>query len=133
VRGADSAVRAAWRDNIEIDEPATLISVRRSASRRQLTSQVLSAAGFDGKGLVAAASTGDRADAARKTLRANVDEAAKLGLNGVPSFQLGKHIVWGQDRLPVVQDLLAGWRSDTSTLVAKVGGLRYHDCASVAP
>jgi hypothetical protein len=48
-------------------------------------------------------------------------EALKLGLCGAPTWQLGRHLVWGQDRINVVQDLVAGWRPESSALVATVG------------
>ena len=42
--------------------------------------------------------------------------ALSAGLCGVPSFQVdGGHVLWGQDRLNFVEDMLCGWQDvDTS-------------------
>ena len=43
-------------------------------------------------------------------LRHNTDEAVAAGVCGVPSFLVDHtHLVWGQDRLHLVDHLLAGW------------------------
>lgn len=53
-------------------------------------------------------------------LRANTKEAKSLGLCGVPSYRVLERerggwkavggVVWGQDELGVVMDLVGGWR-----------------------
>jgi hypothetical protein len=64
-------------------------------------------------------------------LRANTDQAFKLGLCGAPTYRVLEKtdkeewvvnggLVWGQDELGVVQDLVAGWREEGSTTVADV-------------
>ena len=48
--------------------------------------------------------------ALKARLRANGEEAEAAGVCGVPSFWVDEtHLVWGQDRLPVLRALLAGW------------------------
>lgn len=42
-------------------------------------------------------------------LRANTDEAVRLGLCGAPSFVVGGLVFWGQDRLDFVRRALDGW------------------------
>jgi len=43
---------------------------------------------------------------ARSSLRANTDEAARLGIFGAPSFTTGGELFWGNDRL----DAALAWR-----------------------
>ena len=38
------------------------------------------------------------------------DEAKRRGACGAPTFFVGEHVVWGQDRLDHVARLLDGWR-----------------------
>jgi 2-hydroxychromene-2-carboxylate isomerase len=64
---------------------------------------VLDEAGFRGGQLIADVTDGDRADWAREQLKANTTEAIKLGLCGAPTYQFEDYIVWGQDRLNLVQ------------------------------
>lgn len=69
---------------------------------------VLSEAGFDAKTLL------QKAEAAevKETLRKNTQRAKDAGVCGVPSFQVnGGDVIWGQDRLDVVSDILCGWKS----------------------
>lgn len=82
---ARRTVRAAWVDNIRIGESAELI-------------KVLNNAGLGGDMLVrhAAVDSTEEGKAARATLRANTEEAVKLGFCGAPTWQLGRHLVWGQ-------------------------------------
>lgn len=62
--------RAAWRDNQRISDDKVLANV-------------LNANGFNGTQLVTAATTGSKAETVKEKLRANTDEAVKLGLCGV--------------------------------------------------
>ena len=92
--------RAAWADDHNIGDPAVL-------------HQVLTRAGFDAAALIAAA---DHADV-KERLRANTADAVATGVCGVPTFQVVPagappgELVWGQDRLHVVADMLNGWTS----------------------
>jgi 2-hydroxychromene-2-carboxylate isomerase len=45
----------------------------------------------------------------KDALRRATDEAIAAGLCGVPSFVVGGHLFWGQDRLQLVERVLAGW------------------------
>jgi 2-hydroxychromene-2-carboxylate isomerase len=77
---------------------------------------VLTSAGFDAADLIAKASKQEVKD----QLRVNTEEAKRLGLCGVPSYRVLEKqggewkpvgaLVWGQDELGVVMDLIAGWR-----------------------
>jgi len=47
---------------------------------------------------------------AQDQLKANTDRAFAAGVCGVPSYQVdGGEVIWGQDRLDVVADILCGW------------------------
>jgi 2-hydroxychromene-2-carboxylate isomerase len=90
--------RAAWADDRDVGDPATLRAV-------------LDEAGFDGAALMAR--TEDPEIKAR--LRANTEAAKAAGACGVPTFEVRRpdgttHLVWGQDRLDMVGHLLDGWR-----------------------
>lgn len=85
---------------------------------------MLKKAGFDAAELIRKASAKEVKD----QLRGNTEEAKKLGLCGVPTYRvLGEDgkvrggLVWGQDELGVVQDLIAGWREENTSEVADVG------------
>ncbi|KAK4048212.1 hypothetical protein OIV83_004917 [Microbotryomycetes sp. JL201] len=106
--------RAAWRDNKRISDEKVL-------------TQVLDAAGFNGRQLVLSATTGSKSEAAKARLRANTDEAVALGICGAPTFQLGKTLVWGGDRLNHVLDLVLGWRPEKSNLKASVAAFPHFD------
>lgn len=113
--------RAAWKANKNISGPKIL-------------SQTLSLAGFNGDALLAAVTTGPRADLIKATLKRNNDEALKLGICGAPSYQVGEHLVWGQDRVKcvfillslcgvlifgsVVEDLIFGWKPESSPIAS---------------
>ncbi|CAM6039284.1 unnamed protein product [Sphagnum compactum] len=91
--------RAAWVENKEIAQPAVLF-------------EVLSQAGFDAGALLQQAQSQD----VKEELRRRTNEVQELGGIGAPTFQVldpeGKSvaILWGQDRLNIVADLLCGWR-----------------------
>jgi 2-hydroxychromene-2-carboxylate isomerase len=77
---------------------------------------VLNSAGLNAADLIEKAST----QAIKDQLRVNTEEAKKLGLCGVPTYRVLEKegnewmpaggLVWGQDELGVVMDLIAGWR-----------------------
>ncbi|XP_073256647.1 uncharacterized protein [Porites lutea] len=84
---------AAWKHDKDIGDP-------------QVLSSVLSDAGFDSKTLIAA--TQDQQ--VKDRLRKNTERAFEAGLCGVPSYQVNDgSVIWGQDRLNIVADLLCGW------------------------
>jgi 2-hydroxychromene-2-carboxylate isomerase len=104
---------------VAIAEPATTLPLYRAAwghDRRiddvESISAVLTEAGFDAAALVAA--TAD--PSVKATLRANTEAAEVAGACGVPTFQVWSDagvaplLVWGQDRLGLVQRMLDGWR-----------------------
>ena len=45
-------------------------------------------------------------------LRRRTDEAVGLGIFGAPAWISRPHLIWGQDRLPWVQAMIAGWDLD---------------------
>ena len=107
-------VRACWEQNIHVADAKTLASH-------------LSASGFDGAELLQKASQQRLKD----QLRANTEQALKLGLCGVPTYRVLEatsqkgwvvkgDLVWGQDELGVVLDLVDGWREESSSAVADV-------------
>jgi hypothetical protein len=83
-------VKAAWRDNRRIADSSVLRAV-------------LNEAGFRGTQLIADATDGDRSDWAREQLKTNTAEAVRLGLCGAPTYQFEDYLVWGQDRVNLVQ------------------------------
>jgi len=107
--------RAAWSQELNISSPAVL-------------AEVLTANGFNGKKIIADVSPGSSVlEAVKKRLSENTQQAFELGMCGAPTFQIGNRIVWGQDRLNVVQDLIAGWDPDHSNLKATVGAFPHFD------
>lgn len=79
-------VRAVYAANFEhdldISAPATI-------------ERCLRACGQDAEAVLQAA----QAPAAKSRLRAQTEEAARLGLFGAPSFRVGSELFWGNDRL----------------------------------
>lgn len=104
---------ACWERNLPVSTEAALTSV-------------LSSAGHDAPSILKAASNPRIKD----ILRANNAEAVALGICGVPSYRVLEKtgsdwaatgsLVWGQDELPVVQDLIAGWKEEGWRGVANV-------------
>jgi 2-hydroxychromene-2-carboxylate isomerase len=98
-----------------------------NVSDETVLASVLTSAGFNAADLLAKASK----QGIKDQLRANTEEAKKLGLCGVPSYRvlekegsgwkLAGGLVWGQDELGVVMDLVAGWREGEG-VVADVKG-----------
>ena len=81
--------QAIWVDAKNMNDPATV-------------GTVLNAAGFDAAALLALAS-----DAAVKDqLKAVTQTAVDLGIFGAPTFFVGEHMFWGQDRLDFVHEAL---------------------------
>lgn len=95
--------RACWEDNANVADEAVLVDV-------------LDRAGFAGRDLIVKASS----PAIKEKLRQLTAEAKEVGICGVPSYRVFNQtskgswentsgIVWGQDELNVVEDLIAGW------------------------
>lgn len=101
---------AAWVRGEDVADPGVLaVALRR--------------AGLDGGALVERA----QSDPGAKTaLRANTEAALRRGIVGAPSFVVsapdGSTVatLWGNDRLNVVADLLAGWRPDPAYPVPRL-------------
>ncbi len=90
-----------------------------------MLAEVLTAAGFDAARLIAEADSAG----VKAALKANTDEAVAVGACGVPTYQVLHRghepvLLWGQDRLHVVADVLNGWRqgdgSGSGSPVAKL-------------
>lgn len=105
--------RACWEDNKNVSDEGVL-------------RQVLNDAGHDGAELVEKANSAE----IKAELRAATAEAKALGICGVPSYRVLRQngqggfehvggIIWGQDETNVVEDLIAGWDADRSTLLAE--------------
>ena len=57
---------------------------------------------------------------AQDQLKANTDRAFAAGVCGVPSYQVDDgEVIWGQDRLDVVADILCGWSSSAPASTSK--------------
>ena len=91
-RTAAAIYRAAWVDD-------------RDVSTKDTLKGVLDDAGFDGAAILARTQEPEIKD----RLRANTTRAKDAGACGVPSFQIGDLLFWGQDRLDQVAKALDGW------------------------
>ena len=74
--------RAQFAHGRRIDEPATLTAI-------------LSSLGVDAQAALDAA----QSDSNKLRLRAQTEEAQRLGIFGAPSFTIGTELFWGNDRL----------------------------------
>lgn len=85
---------ATWVNDENVGDPEVLV-------------KVLDRAGFDGAALLEA--TNDAG--VKEQLKLNTQAAMDAGACGVPSFQVNGAgpLIWGQDRLATVQDMLCGW------------------------
>ncbi|KAF2850279.1 thioredoxin-like protein [Plenodomus tracheiphilus IPT5] len=110
---------ACWAKNMDMADETVLRSV-------------LDQAGYNGADLIARAN----APAVKNTLRELTAEAKDLGICGVPTYRvlrqseqgdwkLAGGLVWGQDELGVVEDLIAGWDAESSKEVAGVGNVEF--------
>ena len=82
--------KAAWADNQDIGQP-------------DVVHAVLTQANFDADALIA----GAQDPGIKQKLRDNTAAARALGVPGVPTFKLpGGQLIWGQDRMDVVAQLL---------------------------
>lgn len=82
-------------------------------SRPEVVAQALRGAGIPEDAIAAAARRTEDADI-KDELRRRTDEAISLGIFGAPAWVLRDHgpplLIWGQDRMPWVEAVLAGWR-----------------------
>jgi len=97
-KAIDAMYRAAWQRNTNIGDETVLV-------------KVLSEAGFDAKSLIERA----QSTVVKEQLTSNTLMASNSGVIGVPSYIVDDELVWGQDRINVVQDLLCGWQVPLST------------------
>lgn len=82
----------------------------RDLSLSDVVRDALDGAGLDGAALVAHA----EAPEIKQELRARTDAAVEAGVFGAPTFLVtgpagGPHLIWGQDRLHFVEQVLRGW------------------------
>lgn len=107
VRASEALFAAYWAEGLDLSRPET---VRAALDR----------AGFDGAALVAKAED----PAVKDALRRATDEAIAAGVFGAPAFVVtirdepgrtdASELFWGQDRLALVEDLLAGTSAGTT-------------------
>jgi len=72
--------------------------------------KLLSENGFNAQNLLQKADE----ESAKEQLKTNTSRAISNGVCGVPSFQIGNgDVIWGQDRLDILSDLLCGWNQPT--------------------
>lgn len=86
---SDAIYSAMWVDGRNMGDP-------------QVIGKVLSGAGLEAQKIMAA--TQDTA--VKEALKAATEEAVKRGVFGAPTFFVGEHMHFGQDRLPYVEELL---------------------------
>ena len=90
--------------------------------------QILDNGGYNGSEILEKANAKDT----REQLRKLTVEAKELGLCGAPSYRISRQsengrwdhveeLVWGQDELNVVEDLLTGWTVNDIESVAIPG------------
>lgn len=100
-RASKALFAAYWAEGLDVSQP-------------QVVRAALDRAGFDGAALVAAAED----PAIKDALRAATDEAIAAGVFGAPAFVVriqgepgredAVELFWGQDRLALVEEMLAG-------------------------
>jgi 2-hydroxychromene-2-carboxylate isomerase len=88
---AKALMRAYWGEGQDISQPATVGAVAATV-------------GLDAAALLAAA----QEQPVKDQLRANTEEAVKRGAFGAPSFFVGEEMFWGNDRLVLLEQFLAG-------------------------
>ena len=88
--------RALWVEDRNIGDP-------------QVAASVLSGAGFDADALLQAATD----PVIKGRLRTNTEAAQAAGACGVPTFAVDGSLIWGQDRLQLLERVLSGsWNID---------------------
>ncbi len=73
-------------------------------SQPEVVTAALEAAGLDASALLAATQT----DAVKDQVRANTDEALKLGIFGAPTMVYQGGLYWGNDRLELLRAVIEG-------------------------
>lgn len=86
---SDAIFKALWADGVNLGDPKEI-------------GRVLSAAGLDAQKIMAAT----QEPAIKEALKAATEEAVQRGVFGAPTFFVGEHMHFGQDRLPYVEELL---------------------------
>jgi len=86
---SNAMYKAMWVDGVNMNDPKEI-------------GNVLAGAGMDVQKIVAA--TQD--PAIKDALKSATEEAVKRGVFGAPTFFVGAHMHFGQDRLPYVEELL---------------------------
>ena len=98
-------------------------------SSDDVLSNVIAEAGYDARDILARANESKF----KNELRACTKEAKEQGLCGVPTYRVFRKgvqeeawkqvgdVVWGQDELPVVEDLIAGWDDKSGAAVEGMG------------
>ncbi|KAF1979552.1 thioredoxin-like protein [Bimuria novae-zelandiae CBS 107.79] len=105
--------RACWEQNADVANDSIL-------------EEVLNKGGFDGPRLLKKSNASE----IKQKLRDLTAEAKKLGLCGAPTYRVLRKsgdgswehaggLVWGQDELNVVEDLITGWDADDTTTLAE--------------
>lgn len=84
-------MRAYWAEGADIQKP-------------ELLQALLDGIGLDGAALLAAAQT----DEVKARLKAQTEDAVARGAFGAPTFFIGKTQFWGNDRLGLIEEMLAG-------------------------
>lgn len=79
----------------------------RDLGDRETIAALLSEAGFNADGVLAAAD----GDAAKAAYDANRNEGQEIGVFGSPTYVLDGETFWGQDRLDMLEDALASGRA----------------------
>lgn len=46
----------------------------------------------------------------KSQLATNTRIAYEKGVIGLPTYEIDEYIIWGQDRIDLVQDILCGWK-----------------------
>ncbi|EMF08708.1 thioredoxin-like protein [Sphaerulina musiva SO2202] len=104
--------RACWERNLNMSDDKVL-------------KQVIAEAGFDADAILQAANE----EKIKQELRLRTQEAKDAGICGVPTYRVFRRklgqgesdwkqfgdLVWGQDEIAVVEDLIAGWDGTTTT------------------
>lgn len=120
---ADSIpVRGCWADNLNM-------------SSDEVVRDVIGKAGFDGSEILKRANTPE----IKNRLRALTGEAKQVGICGVPSYRVFRKanatgewtqvggVIWGQDQLCVVEDLLSGWDESSGEIATVESGQQQND------
>ncbi|KAF2258642.1 thioredoxin-like protein [Lojkania enalia] len=136
--GPDKMIEFHWADIFPIRTPTVLrcaivepscVSILYSACWEQnadvanesVLEDILNRGGFQGADLIAKAST----PAIKEKLRQLTSEAVAAGICGVPCYRVFKEsenknwddvsgVIWGQDELNVIEDIIAGCNTDTA-------------------